>query len=178
MQSKRPKATKKLLTYASMAAVEEKMFSKVTDSGAPRAEFDTGAVRDAASGKGRFDLIPMYVLKRLAVHYENGARKYADRNWEKGIPLHRYVDSAFRHLAAFMDGDRTEDHLAAILWNVAGYVWTEREIREGRLPATLQTVPWSDSLNGRGKNPRRGAKRNTPDTIRLAHWPATRYSHQ
>lgn len=151
MKNRRPKTSEaeNLKSFRDgLAKPLEKLFSKVVDSGAPREEFGTGAVRDAASGKGRFDLIPMYAIKRLAIHYENGAAKYADRNWEKGIPLHRYVNSAFSHLGAFMDGDRTEDHLAAILWNVAGYIWTEREMREGRLPTTLQTVPWSDSLNG------------------------------
>lgn len=108
-------------------------------------EFSTGAVRSMTTGKGRFDLIPAYPLKRLAQHYENGAAKYADRNWEKGLPLSRYVDSAERHMNAFKDGDRSEDHLAAILWNVAGYMWTERQIETGALPDSLDDVPWEPS---------------------------------
>src|ERR1700687_4466193 len=103
-----------------------KAFSSVKSTGTKHQKFATGAVRDAAEGKGRFDLIPGYPMKRLAQHYENGAKKYADRNWEKGIPLHRFMDSAERHLNAFKDGDREEDHLAAIIWNIAGYIWTER----------------------------------------------------
>lgn len=108
-------------------------------------EFSTGAVRSMTTGKGRFDLIPAYPLKRLAQHYENGAAKYADRNWEKGLPLSRYIDSAERHMNAFKDGDRSEDHLAAILWNVAGYMWTERQIETGALPDSLDDVPWEPS---------------------------------
>jgi hypothetical protein len=108
-------------------------------------EFSTGAVRSETSGKGRFDLIPAYPIRRLAQHYENGARKYADRNWEKGLPLSRYIDSAERHMNAFKDGDRSEDHLAAILWNVAGYLWTERQIEMGALPDSLDDVPWEPS---------------------------------
>ena len=46
---------------------------------------------------------------------------------------------------AFKDGDRTEDHLAAILWNIAGYIWTERQIATGALPETLNDVPWPAS---------------------------------
>jgi len=68
------------------------------------------------------------------------------RNWEKGLPLSRFIDSAFRHLAQFMEGNREEDHLAAILWNISGYVWTEEQIRLGKLPATLNDTPWPDSL--------------------------------
>ncbi len=108
-------------------------------------EFSTGAVRSETSGKGRFDLIPAYPIRRLAQHYENGARKYADRNWEKGLPLSRYIDSAERHMNAFKDGNRSEDHLAAILWNVAGYMWTERQIETGALPDSLDDVPWEPS---------------------------------
>lgn len=122
-------------------------FTAVKDDGQPNAKFETGAVRSQTTGKGRFDLLPAYSILRLAQHYENGARKYADRNWENGLPLARFIDSALRHQFAFMQGDRSEDHLAAIMWNVAGYVWTENEIREGRLPDTLRTAPWSDSLS-------------------------------
>lgn len=111
-------------------------YSSVKDSGV-RERYSTGAVRDTGAGKGRFDLLPAYPLKRLAVHYENGARKYSDRNWEKGIPLKRFMDSALRHLFCYQDGQRDEDHLAAAAWNVLGFIWTEREIAEGRLPEDL-----------------------------------------
>ena len=120
-------------------------FGEVRDHGGERQTTLTGGEREASSGKGRFDLIPAYPLLRLAQHYENGAKKYADRNWEKGLPLGRFLDSAERHINQFKDGDRSEDHLAAVLWNVAGYIWTEREIEEGRLPKELATVPWPPS---------------------------------
>lgn len=124
---------------------DEKGFDRVQDSG-ERSQFSTGAVRDTGAGKGRFDLISPYALKRLAVHYENGAKKYGDRNWEKGIPLARFLDSALRHLNTFRDGDRSEDHLSAVLWNVVGFLHTEREVREGRLPVELRDPSQKDSL--------------------------------
>lgn len=43
-------------------------------------------------------MVSPFAMRRLAQHYENGAQKYADRNWEKGMPFSRYVDSAKRHL--------------------------------------------------------------------------------
>jgi hypothetical protein len=122
-----------------------KAFRAVQGHGEPVKSFATGAVRSESTGKGRFDLIPPYALKRLAQHFENGAAKYQDRNWEKGLPLSRYVDSALRHFNAFMDGDRTEDHMAAIMWNTACYLHTEREILEGRLPGDLMGV-WPATL--------------------------------
>jgi len=114
-------------------------FSKVQDSGT-RQDFGTGSVRDTREGKGRYDLIPPDGLKRLAVHFENGAAKYGDRNWEKGQPLSRYIDSAIRHLQAYLGGDRSEDHLAAATWNSICAAATESRIAKGYLPRVLNGV--------------------------------------
>jgi hypothetical protein len=121
-------------------------FSKVMDHGGEKIMSETGGLRETAVGKGRFDLLPMTALFRLAKHYEAGSVKYGPRNWEKGLPLSRFIDSAFRHLAQFMEGNRDEDHLAAILWNISGYIWTEEQIRLGKLPASMNDTPWPDSL--------------------------------
>ena len=96
----------------------EKKFTEVKDSGA-RQEFQTGSVRDTQEGKGRYDLISTKALRRLAVHYENGAKKYGDRNWEKGFPMSRAMDSAMRHINQYREGHRDEDHLAQAIWNLA-----------------------------------------------------------
>lgn len=98
----------------------------IKDSG-ERTEFESGAVRDMHTGKGRFDLLPMCVLIRLAKHYEAGALKYSDRNWEKGIPAHSFADSAMRHLVKYLDGWDDEDHLIAAIWNLCGLAWTEEK---------------------------------------------------
>lgn len=82
-----------------------------------RVYYRSGAFREAQEGKGRFDLITPYALMRLAKWYELGAKKYKDRNWEKGMPWSRYLDSMFRHVVKYMMGDRSEDHLAAVAWN-------------------------------------------------------------
>ena len=63
-------------------------------------------------------------IMELSKHYEEGAKKYADRNWEKGIPLHCYVDSGIRHLMKFYDGWQDEPHDRAFLWNMFGLLWT------------------------------------------------------
>lgn len=92
-------------------------FTSVADSGV-REPHPTGAVRDTRDGKGRYDLISPFALARLARHYQNGAAKYQDRNWEKGMAISRFLDSAKRHLEAFHMGDASEDHLAAAAWNI------------------------------------------------------------
>lgn len=60
----------------------------------------------------------------VAKHYEDGARKYADRNWEKGIPLHCYIDSGVRHYLKWLRGDTDEPHDRAFVWNMLGAIWT------------------------------------------------------
>ena len=111
----------------------------VKDSGV-RQKFSTGAQRDVQEGKGRFDLIPCEAMSRLAKHFENGAKKYGDSNWRKGIPLNRYLDSAFRHLYKFMDGHRDEDHAIAAAWNILCLIETEHMINNKELPAELNTL--------------------------------------
>ncbi|KKL07130.1 hypothetical protein LCGC14_2589080 [marine sediment metagenome] len=115
------------------------MYNHVEDSG-KRQEFNTGSVRDTRAGKGRFDLVPGYALFRLAQHYENGAAKYGDRNWERGQPLSRYLSSAIRHLVEYGMGMREEDHLAAVAWNAFSIIWTEEQVRLGKLPQELDDM--------------------------------------
>jgi len=110
------------------------------DSG-KRKEFDTGAVRDTSEGKGRFDLLPTHALKRVAQTMEKGCAKYSARNWEKGIPLGRFMDSALRHLTQYLGGDRDEDHMAQAAWNVLCFIETEYRIKQGRLPQELDDMP-------------------------------------
>lgn len=110
------------------------------DSG-ERQSFSTGAQRDTQSGKGRYDLLPVLALRRLAVTLEKGAEKYNDRNWEKGIPLSRYVDSALRHLFKHLEGWTDEDHASQALWNVACMLQTSEMIERGLLPAELDDLP-------------------------------------
>lgn len=110
------------------------------DSG-NRQQFQTGAQRDTQEGKGRYDLLSPIVNKRLAIIMEKGAKKYDDRNWEKGIPLSRFIDSAKRHLDQFIEGYNDEDHLGQAIWNLAGLMHTQEMINRGLLPTTLDDLP-------------------------------------
>ena len=60
----------------------------------------------------------------VAKHYEDGAKKYAERNWEKGIPVHCFIDSGVRHYLKHLRGDTDEPHYRAFIWNMLGAVWT------------------------------------------------------
>lgn len=112
----------------------------IHDSG-DREKFNTGSVRDIRSGKGRYDLLPTRAMRRLAKHFENGAKKYGDRNWEKGQPVSRYLDSALRHTFNYLEGRRDEDHLAAAAWNVMAAIETVERVNINVLPEELDDVP-------------------------------------
>lgn len=114
----------------------------ILDSG-KRREFETGAVRDISEFKGRWDLLPFRTLQRVAVHYERGCLKYGDRNWEKGIPLGEYLNSALRHLWKWWLGMEDEDHLVAFVWNAMCLMDTHLRIKEGSLPQSLDNRPKS-----------------------------------
>ncbi len=113
---------------------------RIKDSGR-RQEFDTGSRRDSRTGKGRYDLLPARALRRVARVFESGAAKYGDRNWEKGQPLSRYLDSALRHTYQVLEGKTDEDHAAQACWNLLAFLETQERIRAGLLPATLDDLP-------------------------------------
>lgn len=112
----------------------------IKDSG-KRTEFKTGAVRDLQTGKGRFDLVPPATLRALAIHYEKGCLKYGDRNWELGISIHTFLNSAERHLLQVIDGRDDENHAVAALWNMTCAYQTILWIQEGKLPLELYDIP-------------------------------------
>jgi hypothetical protein len=99
-------------------------YDHVEDSG-ERRHYNSGMMRDRQKGKGRFDLISPFMLMRLAKHYENGAVKYTDRNWEKGSDMEDFFDSAMRHLVKWQMGMTDEDHLAAAIWNITAIIHFE-----------------------------------------------------
>lgn len=71
--------------------------------------------------KARYDLIPADALEALANHYRYGAKKYEDRNWEKGIKYSRIFAAMMRHAWAFWRGEEIDEesgahHMVAVAW--------------------------------------------------------------
>jgi hypothetical protein len=60
----------------------------------------------------------------VAKHFEDGARKYGEYNWQKGIPVKSYIDSAVRHYLKWLRGDEDEPHDRAFCWNIMCAIWT------------------------------------------------------
>ncbi len=91
-----------------------------------RQTFATGSERQALN-EVRYDLISPIGLKRLAQTYAEGARKYTDRDWEKGQPFGVLLNHARDHINDFIAqqlgvggdlGISDEDHLAHAVWNL------------------------------------------------------------
>lgn len=84
-----------------------------------------------------------YGLRRLALHYQNGAQKYAENNWRKGMPMRRYYNSLWRHLMSILEQDKSEDHCAAVIWNIVGFYTTWNDVFYGYIPEHLNDFPFT-----------------------------------
>ena len=74
--------------------------------------------------KRRLDLVPISPLLDWAEVLTMGAKKYADRNWEKGLIWSRCYADALRHLTSWWDGEDTDpesglSHLAHVMCNIS-----------------------------------------------------------
>lgn len=65
----------------------------------------------------------VHMLLEVAKHFEEGAKKYGENNWQKGIPVHCYIDSAVRHYLKWLRGDKDEPHDRAFVWNLICCIW-------------------------------------------------------
>lgn len=107
--------------------------AEVMDDGIIRdvAKFQTsGDWRDLSSAILRFAherkwSVPELMLE-TSIHFEEGAKKYGENNWQKGIPTNCYVDSAVRHYLKWLRGDADEPHDRAFVWNLLCCMWEVR----------------------------------------------------
>ena len=109
----------------------------VKDSGA-RVDFSTGSRRDVEDDKLDWTLLPFFGLRRVVRHLMKGASKYGRNNWRLGQSMGRADRSLLRHaIDGYFAGDRSEDHLAAIVFNAVLLMDHEERIAAGELPAEL-----------------------------------------
>ena len=126
----------------------------MNDSGKRQSFGQNMAMRDTADDKPRPDLISPFAEERLGHWLRMGARKYAERNWERGMPYSRCVASLKRHVMKFQQGLNDEDHLAAIMFNSMAIIHYQEMIERGVLPAELNDMPCYESV----RKPRKKAK--------------------
>ncbi len=91
-----------------------------------------GMVRDVTAGKVDYALVlqgPLF--QRWAELLSRGAIKYGKNNWTLALESddiaaraetsERFRESAMRHFVQWMQGDRSEDHASAVVFNLNGY---------------------------------------------------------
>ena len=150
-------------------------------------EYGTGAVRDTG-GKGRMDLLPWSALLRVSRHMENSLESHGERNWERGLPMHCFLDSAFRHMAKYMEGQVDEDHLAAATTNLLMALWTEEHLPDMQdIPSRTQRVRTladalreraSEAVGGTSEAPERTTRAECPEAAPEGGGGASRGSRQ
>ena len=80
-------------------------------------------VLDECPSRLNYHVVPTVYLE-VARHFEAGAQKYGEYNWQKGIPVKCYIDSAVRHYLKYLRGDNDEPHDRAFVWNIMCCIWT------------------------------------------------------
>lgn len=76
--------------------------------------------------KQRYDSSESTMFLEVAKHFEEGAKKYGENNWQKGLPVHCYIDSAVRHYLKWLRGDKDEPHDRAFVWNLMCCIWESK----------------------------------------------------
>lgn len=108
--------------------------------------FDGGSFRENAGGKGIYRVIPPAAIRRVAQRYEYGEDKYGESDaFMAGMPTSRSFDSAMRHLWSYLEGDNSEDHLAACVWNC--FAIMEMEMNHTKWQDLKSRQPYADACS-------------------------------
>lgn len=110
--------TESHMTHTSGQSTGKSQMPGGKDSFRDEVEFETGAVRSADCEGFRYDLISPIGLAAVAKACHEGAERYGDFNWEKGMPVGDLLNHAIRHIYRFLGGDREEDHLGHAAWGL------------------------------------------------------------
>lgn len=114
--------------------------------GTEETKYATGAQRDTRNGKGNLAWMPWSALFLVSRIYENGNNMRESlgggkRNWEKGMALSVYLDSAMRHCTKYLAGARDEPHLPMAIWNLLCCLQTAIWVKMGLRPKELNDLP-------------------------------------
>lgn len=96
------------------------------------AVFGSGA--KSSEEQPRIDLIPWAAIRREAERMALGARAHGENNYQQGARDAAFIRDRVNHLLAhalkYANGDRTDDHLAAIRANAGMLIWIEEHSAE------------------------------------------------
>ena len=101
------------------------------DSGEDLKQFESGAIRSKDADHARYDLIPRAALEAMTITLKKGADRYGEFNWKKGIPASDLMNHCLQHIYKWLDGDRSEEHIAHAMCNLAFLAHFETEKTKG-----------------------------------------------
>ena len=118
----------------------------IADSG-NRTEYTNGFNRDYKEGVGRMDLLPWRAIRQVSIHCEEGAKKYGERNIDRGCPQFSLYSSGFRHLSKVIDPDDNDPedtltHLRAAAWNI---LWALEQFVNGKADIDYSKVEHNEN---------------------------------
>lgn len=91
------------------------------------AVFKSGA--KSSEQQPRIDLIPWEAIRREAVRMGEGAAAHGENNYRGGKHDAEFIcdriNHLLRHAILYANGDRSDDHLAAIRANAGMLIWIE-----------------------------------------------------
>lgn len=109
--------------------------------------FEGGSFRQKDLGNGVFHCMPVSGIRRLSQRYELGTVKYENGDaYKDGLPTSQCFDHALKHLFEYLDGDNTEDHLAAAAWNILAIMEMEVRKPEWQNIKSRQGLPCNEYL--------------------------------
>ena len=77
------------------------------------------------------DQIPFESLEELGAIFAEGEKKYGRGNWKKDPSNNKYnaerTRHALRHLFLYANGDRSENHLAKVMWFCCTTLWRSKQ---------------------------------------------------
>lgn len=102
----------------------------------PTSYIPTSEGRKDDSDKNRIELLPPELVEGVSEVLTYGAKKYDDRNWEKGMKWSRVFGACMRHLWAWWRGEKNDpetgiSHLKHAGCNIAFLIaYEERKVGE------------------------------------------------
>jgi hypothetical protein len=83
-------------------------------------------------GKDQWSLVPWEVFAPTVKVLTQGAEKYSKHNWQLCEDTDRYKDALFRHLMAYMSGEKTDEesgqpHLNHVICNCLFLAWFDKQ---------------------------------------------------
>lgn len=89
--------------------------------------FESGAKSSAE--RERYDLCELVALQRWARRMAKGASSHGERNYQKGAQDPVFIRDRLNHLIEhamrYASGDRSDDHLGAVMANAGMLIWIE-----------------------------------------------------